>query len=61
MTKKELIIMIEEMREPFSTDNVIINLMLIDKIEKAREEIKEGKNVNTEKARKKMSKHLKKD
>lgn len=50
---------IKEMPEEFSMDEAFEKLMVLNKIEMARMEIKEGKGLTTTQARKKLQKWLK--
>lgn len=50
---------IKEMPEEFSVDDVIEQLIVLNKIENARQEIKEGKGLTTAQAKKKLQKWLK--
>lgn len=54
LAKKEVIKIIKEMPEHFSVDDAIDRLIVLNKIEKARHEIKEGKGLTMEQARKKI-------
>jgi predicted transcriptional regulator len=59
LAKKEVIKSIKEMPEHFSVDDAIDRLIVLNKVEKARQEIKEGKGLTTGQARKKLQKWLK--
>ncbi|MGG9962127.1 hypothetical protein [Ferruginibacter sp. SUN106] len=50
---------IKEMPEEFSVDDAIEQLIVLNKIEKARKEIREGKGLTTTQAKKKLQKWLK--
>ena len=50
---------IREMPEEFSVDEAIEKLIVLNKIENARQEIKDGKGVTTSQAKKKLQKWLK--
>ena len=59
MKKTQLLHSINDLPEEFSIDELIEHLLVIEKIEKGRLQIKEGK-INTEdQAKKKLSKWLK--
>lgn len=59
LDKKEVIKSINEMPGHFSIDDAIDRLIILNKIEKARKEIKAGEGVTTEQAKKKLQKWLK--
>ena len=59
LVKKQVMKTIKEMPEEFSVDDVIEQLIVLNKIENARQEIKEGKGLNTTQAKKKLQKWLK--
>ena len=59
LAKKEVIKSIKEMPEHFSVDDAIDRLIVLNKIEKARKEIRDGKGLTTGLARKKLQKWLK--
>ena len=50
---------LKEMPDEFSMDEAIDKLIVLNKIEKARNEIKEGKGLSTKEAEKKLQKWLK--
>lgn len=58
LAKKEVIKSIKEMPEYFSVDEAIERLIVLNKIEKGRKEIQEGKALTTGQARKKLQKWL---
>lgn len=58
LAKKEVIKSIKEMPEHFSVDDAIDRLIVLNKIEKARKEIKDGRGLTTGQARKKLQKWL---
>ena len=58
LLKKQVLKSISEMPEEFSVDDAIDRLILLNKIEKGRNEIKLGKGLSTTEARKILSKWL---
>lgn len=58
LTKKEVIKSLKNMPEKFSIDEAMDRLIVLHKIEKGREEIRQGKGLTTEQARKKLKKWL---
>ncbi len=59
LVKKQVIKTIKEMPDEFSVDDAIEKLIVLNKIEKARKEIKDGKGLTTALAKKKLQKWLK--
>ena len=59
LVKKQVMKTIGEMPEEFSVDDAIDKLIVLNKIEKARKEIKDGKGLTTPQAKKKLQKWLK--
>ena len=59
LVKKQVIKTLKEMPDEFSMDEAIDKLIVLNKIEKARNEIKEGKGLSTKEAEKKLQKWLK--
>ena len=59
LVKKQVIKTLKEMPDEFSMDEAIDKLIVLNKIEKARNEIKEGKGLSTKEAKKKLQKWLK--
>lgn len=59
LVKKQVMKTIREMPEEFSVDDAIEQLIVLNKIENARQEIKEGKGLTTTQAKKKLQKWLK--
>ena len=59
LVKKQVIKTIKEMPDEFSMDEAFEKLIVLNKIEKARKEIKAGKGLTTAQARKKLQKWLK--
>lgn len=58
LLKKEVLKTLKELPDEFSVDEAIDRLILLHKIKKARAEIKQGKGVTTEQAKKKLKKWL---
>ena len=56
LVKKQVIKTLKEMPDEFSMDEAIDKLIVLNKIEKARNEIKEGKGLSTKEAEKKLQK-----
>lgn len=54
MTKEKVIDLVKEMPEGFSTEELIERIILVEKIEKGISEVKEGKTISLEEARKKI-------
>ena len=59
LLKKQVMKTLREMPDEFTMDEAIEKLTILNKIEKARMEIKEGKGLTTAQARKKLHKWLK--
>jgi predicted transcriptional regulator len=59
MKKSRLLETIQEMPEEFSVDELMERLVIIQKIEEGQQQIKEGKFLSEEEAKKKMEKWLK--
>ena len=59
LVKKQVMKTLKEMPDEFSMDEAIDKLIVLNKIEKARIEIKEGKGLSTKEAEKKLQKWLK--
>ncbi len=59
LVKKQVMKTLKEMPDEFSMDEAIEKLMVLNKIEKARNEIKEGKGLSIREAEKKLQKWLK--
>ena len=59
LVKKQVMKTMKEMPEEFSMDEAIEKLVVLNKIEKARKEIKDGKGLSTKEAEKKLQKWLK--
>ncbi len=59
LVKKQVMKTLKEMPNEFSMDEAIEKLIVLNKIEKARKEIKEGKGLSTKEAEKKLQKWLK--
>jgi hypothetical protein len=58
LLKKEVLKSLKELPEEFSVDEAIDRLILLHKINKGREEIKQGKGLTTQQAKKKLKKWL---
>lgn len=58
MKKAVLTETIDQLPEEFALDELIERLILLDKIEKSRQQVREGKTHTTEEARQKLSKWL---
>ncbi|MBK8087462.1 MAG: hypothetical protein IPK31_05675 [Chitinophagaceae bacterium] len=58
LLKKEVLKSLKELPDEFSVDEAIDRLILLHKINKGREEIKQGKGLTTEQAKKKLKKWL---
>jgi hypothetical protein len=56
LLKKDVLKSLKELPEEFSVDEAIDRLILLNKINKARNEIKHGKGLSTEQAMKKLKK-----
>ena len=59
LVKKDVLKIIKGMPDEFSADDAIDKLIVLNKIEKARKEIKNGKGLTTVQAKKKLQKWLK--
>lgn len=58
LTKKQVLSVIKDMPDNFETTLLFDRLLLINKIEEARQQIKDGKGLSTTEARKKLKKWL---
>ena len=58
LLKKEVLKSLKELPDEFSVDEAIDRLILLHKINRGREEIKQGKGLTTEQAKKKLKKWL---
>ena len=58
LTKKQVLKAIKEMPEAFSANELIDRIILLQKVEQATQEIKEGKGLSTEQAKKQLKKWL---
>ena len=58
LLKKEVMKTMKEMPDEFSVDEAIDRLILLNRINKAKEEIKQGKGLTTDQAKKKLKKWL---
>jgi len=59
LTKKQVISAIKNMPDNFDTTQLFDRILLINKIQEGRQQIKEGKGLTTENAKKKLKKWLK--
>ncbi len=59
LTKKLVITTIKGMPETFDTTQLFDRILLLNKIEEGRKQIKEGKGLTTEEAKRKLKKWLK--
>ncbi|MEO5946471.1 MAG: hypothetical protein ABIP79_06610 [Chitinophagaceae bacterium] len=58
LTKREVLKSLKDLPEEFPVDDAIDRLILLHKINKGKTEIKAGKGLTTEQARKKLKKWL---
>jgi hypothetical protein len=58
LSKKEVLKSLKELPEEFPVDDAIDRLIVLHKMNKGRQEIKNGKGLTTEQARKKLKKWL---
>jgi predicted transcriptional regulator len=58
LNKKLVIAAVKEMPDTFDTTAIFDRLILLDKIEEGRRQIKEGKSLTTAEAKKKLKKWL---
>ena len=58
LTKKEVLKSLKGLPEEFMVDDAIDRLIVLHKMKKGREEIKEGKGLTTTQAKKKLKKWL---
>lgn len=58
LTRKQVLSTIKEMPETFDTTELFDRILLLNKIEEGRKQIKEGKSYTTEEAKKKLKKWL---
>ena len=59
LTKKQVLSAIKNMPDNFDTTQLFDRILLINKIEEGRQQIKDGKGLPTEEAKKKLKKWLK--
>ena len=59
LTKKQVLSAIKNMPDNFDTAQLFDRILLINKIEEGRQQIKDGKGLSTEEAKKKLKKWLK--
>ncbi|HXB35150.1 MAG TPA: hypothetical protein VNV35_17095 [Puia sp.] len=58
LTKKQVISAIRNMPDTFDTVQLFDRILLINKVEQGRQQLKEGKGLSTGEARKKLKKWL---
>ncbi len=58
LTKKQVLSVIRDMPDNFETTQLFDRLLLINKVEEGRQQIKDGKGLSTTEARKKLKKWL---
>ena len=59
LTKKQVLSAIKNMPDSFETTQLFDRILLINKVEEGRKQIKDGKGLSTEEAKKKLKKWLK--
>ena len=59
LSKKQVISAIKNMPDTFNTTQLFDRIILINKVEEGRQQIREGKGLSTEEAKKKLKKWLK--
>ena len=59
LTKKQVLSAIKNMPDNFDTTDLFDRILLINKIEEGRQQIRDGKGLSTEEAKKKLKKWLK--
>lgn len=59
LTKKQVISTIKNMPDTFDTTQLFDRMLLLNKVEEGRRQLKEGKAYTTEEAKKKLKKWLK--
>lgn len=59
LTKKQVISVVKNMPDNFDTTQLFDRILLIKKVEEGREQIKAGKGLSTDEAKKKLKKWLK--
>lgn len=58
LTKKEVLKTLKSLPEEFPVDDAIDRLIVLHKVNKGRQEIKDGKGITTAQAKKKLKKWL---
>ena len=58
LTKKQVMSALRKMPDTFDTTYLFDHILLLNKVEEGRAEIREGKGLSTEEARKKLKKWL---
>jgi len=59
LTKKQVLSVVKNMPENFDTAQLFDRILLVNKVEEGRQQLKEGKGVPTAEAKKKLKKWLK--
>jgi hypothetical protein len=59
LTKKQVMSVVKSMPDNFETTQLFDRILLVKKVEEGREQLKSGKGVSTDEARKKLKKWLK--
>jgi hypothetical protein len=59
LTKKQVLSVVKNMPDNFDTTQLFDRILLFNKVEEGRQQIKEGKGVPTAEAKKKLKKWLK--
>jgi hypothetical protein len=59
LTKKQVLSAVKNMPDTFDTVQLFDRILLINKVEEGRQQIKAGKGLSTEEAKKKLKKWLK--
>jgi hypothetical protein len=59
LTKKQVLSVVKNMPDNFDTTQLFDRILLFNKVEEGRQQIKEGKGLSTAEAKKKLKKWLK--
>jgi len=59
LTKKQVLSVVKNMPDNFDTTQLFDRILLFNKVEEGRQQIKEGKGLSTTEAKKKLKKWLK--
>jgi hypothetical protein len=59
LTKKQVLSAVKNMPDTFDTVQLFDHILLIDKVEEGRQQLKAGKGLSTQEAKKKLKKWLK--